>query len=185
VQKRILLLLFIFLTSCGSQAQTILASPSPDLTTPTAAPLSITPTIENCAYVQATQNLPDATVQIDKAIKQLQPDASGRAQAYGENCVYASGRQPTFSAMETDFYFTINVKNLKDDKDLGGWIVDAMKLVEALPPDSMAGPQAGFVEFTFKTKANQRILRVAIATYKNLPVDTAPGDIIPTLFPNP
>ncbi|HEY9151962.1 MAG TPA: hypothetical protein VIN60_03685 [Anaerolineales bacterium] len=185
MQKRILLLLFIFLTSCGSQAQTVLASPSPDLTTPTAAPLSITPTIENCAYVQATQNLPDATVQIDKAIKQLQPDANARAEAYGENCVYASNAQSTFSAMETDFYFTINVKNLKDDNELGTWIINTMSIVNALPAASIAGPQAGFVKYTFKTKGDQRILRISITTYKNLPTHISSADVIQSLFPNP
>jgi len=184
VQKRILLLLLIFLTACGSPAQTVLASPSPDLTTLTAAPIS-TATVEPCAFVEATQNLPDVTAQVDQSIKELQPDASGSAEAFGENCVYASSGQSTFSAMETDFYFTINVQNLDNDNELGMWIVSTMKIVDALPPDSIVGPRAGFVEFTFNTTGDQKILRVDIDKYKNLPADINPSDVIPTLFPNP
>src|SRR5208337_4299561 len=108
-------------------------------------------------FVEATQNLPDLSVQVDNAIKQLQPDASGRAEAYGENCVYASSGQSTFSAMETDFYITVNVESLKDDNELGSWVLSSMKIVKALPSDAIAGPQAGFVEFTFKTADDQKI----------------------------
>jgi hypothetical protein len=172
------------LTACGSQAQTILASPSPNLTTLTAAPIS-TSTIEPCAFVEATQNLPDLSTQVDNAIKQLRPDASGRAEAFGENCVYASINQFTFTAMETDFYFTINVKNLKDDKELGNWIVNAMKIIEALPSGSISGPQAGFVEFTFETKDDQKILHVPINKYRDLPADIKPADVVKALFSNP
>jgi hypothetical protein len=184
VYRRILLLLLIFLTACGSQAQAILASPSPDLTTLTAVPIS-TSTIEPCAFVEATQNLPDLSAQIDTAIKQLQPRASGRAEASGENCVYASSGQSTFSAMETDFYFTINVQDLKDDNELGTWIVNVIKIINALPPDSISGPQAGFVEFTFQTTDDQKTLRVPISQYNQLPAGINPSDLIPTLFPTP
>jgi len=138
-----------------------------------------------CAYVEAYQSLSGLTAQVDQAIKQIQPDASGRAEAYGENCVYASSGQATFSAMETDFYFTIPVKDLKDDNELGTWIINTMKIVEALPASSSAGPQAGFVEFTFKTKDDQKNLRVQIGNYESLPANINANEIIPTLFPSP
>lgn len=150
----------------------------------TAAPIS-TSTVEPCAFVEATQNLPDVTAQVDQAIKELQPDASGRAEASGENCVYASSGQSSFSAMETDIYFTVRVNDLNDDHELGTWIINAMKIVGALPADSLAGPQAGFVEFTFTTTDEQRILRVPIGQYNELPANVLPADVIPTLFPNP
>ncbi len=175
----------IFVTACTSQAPTVLPAPSltPNTSALTGMPM-VTPTIEPCAYVQANQSLPDVTAQIDAAIKQLQPEASGRAEAYGENCVYASTGQSTFSAMETDFYFTVNVNDLTDNNELGTWIVNTMKIVEDLPPDSITGPQAGFVAFTFKSQSNQKTLRVPISSYKNLPANISPVDIIPTLFPN-
>jgi hypothetical protein len=144
-----------------------------------------TPTIEPCAYVEAYQSLRELTAQIDQAVKQIQPDASGGARAYGENCVYASTGQATFSAMETDFYFNIPVKDLKDNNELGTWIINTMKIIEALPASSIAGPQAGFVEFTFKTKDDQKKLSVQIGNYESLPANIDANEIIPTLFPSP
>jgi hypothetical protein len=180
--KYILVLCIFLLASCASEGQAPTVAPS---LASVATPIPITPTSENCAFVEATQNLPNLTAQIDQAMKELQPDASGRAEAFGENCVYASSGRSTFSAMETDFYITFNVKNLKDDIELGTWIVNAMKIVDALPPASIAGPQTGFVEFTFKTKDDQKTLRVSIDKYKSLPTNIIPANIIKTLFPNP
>ena len=122
---------------------------------------------------------------MDKAVKELQSDASGRAEAYGENCVYANSNRSTFTAMETDFYFIVNANNLNDDKELGTWIVNVMKIINALPSSSISGPQAGFVEFTFETKDNQKILHVPINKYRNLPVNIKPADVVKTLFSNP
>ena len=178
--RYILIFCVLLLASCASPEQVSTAA-----SLPVATPPAITPTTENCAFVEATQNLPDLSTQVDNAIKQLQPDASGRAEAFGENCVYTSSGQSKFSAMETDFYISFNVKNFRDDIELGTWIINVMKIVDALPPASIAGPQAGFVEFTFKTKDDQKTLRVSIDKYKNLPVNIVPADIIKTLFPNP
>ena len=180
--RYILVLCIVLLTACASTGQVQTAIPS---VAPVATQLPITPTTEPCAFVEATQNLPDVTSQVDQAIKQLQPDANGRAEAYGENCVYASSGQSTFSAMETDFYITVNVQNLNDSNELGTWIVNTMKIIDAVPPDSIAGPQAGFVEFTFKTTDDQKNLRVPISQFNELPADINPSDVIPTLFLNP
>jgi len=179
--KYILAFCIFLLTACTSTGQIPTTVPS---LSPVTTEIPMTPTTEPCAFVEATQNLPDVTSQVDQAIKELQSDASGRAEAYGENCVYANG-QSTFSAMETDFYFTVNVKDLTDDNELGTWIVNTMKIVNALPPDSIIGPQAGFVEFTFNTTGDQKILHVPISQYNQLPADIDPSDAIPTLFPTP
>ena len=172
----------LLLAACANTEP--ISTPAPSMP-PSATPPAVTPTVEQCAYVWAYQGLPDLSAQIDQAIKQIQSDASGRAEAYGENCVYTSSGQATFSAMETDFYFAINVKDLKDDNELGTWIINMMKIVEALPSSAMAGPQAGFVEFTFKVKDDQKSLRVQISIYKSLPENINATDIIPTLFPSP
>ncbi len=180
--KYMLVLGIFLLASCASEVPAPTVAPSP---APVATPIPITPTSENCAFVEATQNLPDVTAQIDQAIKELQPDASGRAEAYGENCVYASSNQSTFTAMETDFYFTVNANNLNNNKELGTWIINVMKIIDALPSGSISGPQAGFVEFTFETKDDQKILHVPINKYRNLPADIKPADVVKTLFSNP
>ncbi|MFZ1042211.1 MAG: hypothetical protein WCA79_17640 [Anaerolineales bacterium] len=152
---------------------------------PVATPIPITPTLGNCAFVEATQNLPDLTSQVDKAMKELQSGASGRAEAFGENCVYANRGQSVFTAKETDFYFTVNANNLNNNEELGTWIINVMKIIDALPSGSISGPQAGFVEFTFETKDDQKILHIPINKYRNLPVDIKPADVVKTLFSNP
>jgi hypothetical protein len=180
--KYILVLCVFLLVSCASEGPAPTVAPSP---APVSTPIPITPTSESCAFVEVTRNLPEVTAQIDQAMKELQPDASGRAEAYGENCVYASSNRSTFTAMETDFYFIVNANNLNNDKELGTWIVNVMRIIDALPSGSISGPQAGFVEFTFETKNDQKILRVSINKYKNLPANTSPANIIKTLFPSP
>ena len=180
------ILLVLIAAACNSQAPNVSRSPSmtADASAFTTMPL-FTPTIEPCAFVEATQNLTDVSTQIDTAIKQIEPEASGRAEAFGENCVFASTGQSTFSAMQTDFFITINVENLDDAAGLGTWIINSMKIVSSLPSESIPGPQAGFVEFTFKTSTEQKVLRVSIDKYKDLPANIHPSDVIPTLFPNP
>jgi hypothetical protein len=174
----------LLLAACASTGPISTPAPSTFMP-PRDTPLPITATVERCAYVEAYHSLPDLSAQIDQTIKQIQADASGRAEAYGENCVTASNGQSTFSAMETDFYFTIPVKDLKDDNELGTWIINTMKIIEAVPASSIAGPQAGFVEFTFKTRDDQKNLRVQIGSYESLPANINANEIIPTLFPSP
>jgi hypothetical protein len=87
--------------------------------------------------------------------------------------------------METDFFFTINAKNLNNNKELGTWTVNVMKIIDALPSGFISGPQAGFVEFTFETKDDQKILHVPINKYRDLPADIKPADVVKTLFSNP
>ena len=201
--KRILFASFIFFAACGPQTQAVIpptptpemiiaasaevtaATASPEVTVSTTASPVSTGIAEPCAYVEATQNLPDVSAQIDKAVKQLQSSAGGRAQTYGENCLDAGNGQSSFHAMETDFYFKINVKNLDDDNELGMWIIKVMKIVEAVPSNALPGPQTGFVDFTFKGSNNQRILHLPISHYKSLIQDVNPSGVIPTLFPTP
>ena len=172
-------------TACSSQALTNSASPSmtPVISSFTATPI-FTPTIEPCAFVEATQDLPDLSAQIAQAIKQLQPAASGRAQAYGENCIHADGHAD-FLAKETDFYVTINVTNLKDNNELGTWIVNVMDTLAPFPPGVVPGSQPGFVEFMFKTADDHKGLRVFIRQYKQLPSGLSGAEVIKALFPNP
>ena len=199
--KYSLALCILLLTACATTGQPQTAMPSPEMVitatpaiTSTAEPATITdatevpaPTMvtEPCAFVEGTQNLPEVSAQLDKAVKELQPTAVGRAQTYGENCLDTSSGQSTFQAMETDFYFKINVKKLNDNNELGMWIVKVMKIVNNVHPASLPGPQAGFVDFTFNMGSDQRILHVPINQYKELPTDIDPSDLIPTLVPNP
>lgn len=164
--KRIILLTLFFLTACNSVTQT--STPSIDDETPdgysfaTGTP-TITPTYEGCYFVWAYHALPEISEKVDKAIKTLQPDASGGAQAYGEDCIYADGHAE-FSAMETDFFVMVRVKNLSDEKKLGDWIYAVLKIIEGLPREEIPGAQAGKVQLQFVKSGSEYL-------YVNIPLD--------------
>jgi hypothetical protein len=139
----------------------------------------------NCAVVWADQSLPDVSATVDKAIKVLQPAASASASAFGENCVYADGHS-VFSAMETDFKVKIMAADLKNESDLGGWIIKVMKALETFQPGEVPGPQSGRVEIDFTTPTDQvRIATVPIDKYRNLPAGTSPVEIFRTFSSKP
>jgi hypothetical protein len=144
-------------------------------------PPSPTATMEMCAFVWAYQDLPDITQQVKEAIQAVQAQAEARAQAFGENCVYQDGRA-TFGAMETDFYITLQAKNLNNPDELGGLIVQTMKVLEQFPHGKVPGGQDGFVEIRFKSKSQEKILRVPIGKYKDLPPGTSNRDIYQTFI---
>lgn len=183
---KLLLLSLLFLTACSSAPPT--SMPPIDTETPYAYSFAtetpvITPTYEGCFYVWAYHDLPEISEKVDQAIKTLQTEASGRAQAYGEDCVYADGRGE-FGAMETDFYVTIMVKNLKDESELGDWLIAVMKTLDAFPRGVVPGGQDGFAQITFKTEEDQRIFNVSINEYKNLPPGLSGEEVFRALLPN-
>jgi hypothetical protein len=114
---------------------------------PTALP--ITPTYEGCAYVWGSQDLPELSRKLNASLQALSTDVSGLAYAYGENCVYGDGHS-TFSAMETDFRVGVKVTSIKDEGTMGDWIRKVMQVIVDLPPDQLAGPNPGRVDFDFK-----------------------------------
>ena len=108
-----------------------------------------TPTFEGCAYVWASQQLPELSRLLNASLQQTSADVTGLAYAYGENCVYADGHE-TFSAMETDYRIGVKVKDVHDEAALGDWIAKVMLIVDALPAAETRGPQPGRVDFDFK-----------------------------------
>jgi hypothetical protein len=124
--------------------------PTPPITpefVPTALP--ITPTYEGCAYVWASQEMPQLSREFNAELQALSTDATGLAYAYGENCVYADGRS-TFSAMETDFRVGIKVVDVHDEAALGDWMQKVMQVVLAIPESKLKGTHSGRVDFDFK-----------------------------------
>lgn len=127
----------------------------------TESPISDQP----CGYQWATEDMPELTAEIDVAVKRLNPEASARAQAFGENCVRADGSS-TFGAMETDFYVTLPTDDLTKEEDFGNWISQVMGVAIEIPRERLQGPNYGFVEFTFEqSEAERVILRVPIQRY--------------------
>jgi hypothetical protein len=134
-------------------------SPTDDLSTPPASQ-------QDCAFIWAYHDLPELTTQFDTSIKALSPNASAHATAFGEDCIALDGQVIRFAAMETDFYVTLPVTDLNDYESFGDWITQVMQVVNVLPPDMLAGPNPGFVEFRFeKTESESIGFRVPIQQY--------------------
>jgi len=134
---------------------------------------SITPdSYGDCGYQWAYGGLPELTAQFDQAVKNIIPESTSRATAFGENCMSADGQVIRFLAMETDFYVMAPVQTLDDYQTFGNWVAAVMEAVLNLPAKIVAGPKPGFVEFTFEKDTSERIIfRVPIQQYQ----DTAMG----------
>jgi len=163
--KLTLLFLTLILGACSAALST--PQPlSPQIPTETAPPLTQDTSSIPCGYQWATQNLPDLTAQFDWMIQSLIPNSTSHATAYGENCLGSDGQIVRFLPMQTDFYVTVPVERLDDYETFGDWIYEVMLVVDGIPPENLAGPQPGFVEFRFEKSAAEAIaFRVPIQGY--------------------
>jgi hypothetical protein len=196
--SKTLLLWTLILCACSPGISGSQTFPPPDLTTnPPGAPKIILtvgtpnigrgpdgnfqntqPTTGQCAFSWAQQPMEELSVLFETSIKELNPEASARATAFGENCNYPDGRKK-FLAMETDFYIELFVTDLINLESFGNWIAVTMPIVESMPPDMIEGPHIGFVEYRFiKNKNEQLIVRVPIQQYN----DSAQGKTGEELF---
>lgn len=156
----------------GDSPATETASSAPviESPTPTASPADSSSSPGDCGYQWAYQDDLDLTTSFDAAIKSLDPNASGKAQLFGEDCIHSDGTA-TFIAKETDFYVRTRVEDLNKEEEFGNWVKQVMEIVSQIPREELA-IQYGFVEFRFeKTEAEFLGFRVPIQTY----IDTAQG----------
>lgn len=146
--------------------QTVSAPANETVTSPPASEAPAAAQTEPCGFVWAYKDAPELTVTFDKAVKALNAEASGRAELFGEDCVYADG-SATFGVMETDFFTRLPVDDLSKEEDLGNWVAQVMEIVTQIPREDLPG-NYGFVEFAFeKTEAERIIFRVPIQQYIN------------------
>lgn len=147
-------------------------SPSPSLPSPTSSPTPIPAAGESsttgCYYVWATQELPELSQSMQEAMQAVTPGSTGRAYAFGEDCVAADGTR-RFLAMETDFRVKLPVQDLQDEAALGALISATMGAVGRLPQSQLAGPRPGRVEFEFVAADGTSLrLTVDIARFRSL-----------------
>ncbi len=121
---------------------------------------------QQCGYQWAYNELPELTEKFDQTIKTLNPSSTSHTTAFGENCIAPDGQVAKFLAMETDFYVTLPVTDLSNYESFGNWIVQVMQVVNSYPPDMLAGPNHGFVQFAFEKNEEERFgVRVPIQQY--------------------
>ena len=149
--------------------------PNPDAVT-TVAP----PNPHECAYQWAYQDLPELSGDFLVSIQGLQPEAQATAFAFGENCVHADG-STTFLPMETDFNITLNVTDLDNESDLGGWIVKVMQIIEAIPADQIIGPMPARVTLIFQSGGKQKAIQIHVDQYTALPAGLSSEEIYKAL----
>jgi hypothetical protein len=157
-----LITLALFLAACtrATAARAPLIPQTPTLTNPLpskALTLSetpaatITPTEVMCAFVEGRQTLADISAQLLAGLKDTGlPVETARAEAYGENCVAADGNVVRFAARETDFYITLNVPDLTDEKSLGRLLEQTLAVIDKFTVDQTPGPNSGYIGITFK-----------------------------------
>ena len=160
----------LLMTGFAIQGCGVITDYSPTQTpSATFAPLTISPptrTEEACGFVWAYKDLPDLSKLIQKKLREYQTGANARAQAFGEDCVYSSGKSE-FHALETDFYVTLRVDDLKDEDELGDWISRIMPELVIIPRDKLMGPQEGFCEFKFTKNVNEFVIvRVPLEKFR-------------------
>jgi hypothetical protein len=150
----------IFLLSACSFPRT--GAPAPALTVvpdEVLAPQSAGPTQDyestECGFVWANNPLPELSDNFDRTLKNTQPQASGYAEAYGENCIDNQGNIVRFLTMETDFHIMLKVNDLEDKQALGELIEQVLAVVAKFPPEDTPGPQPGYVGITFKAPADE------------------------------
>lgn len=183
--KTTLLLLTLILWACSpavATPQVLPAGPPTDISPPPTEDISST----QCGYQWAYQDLPDLTAQFDAMVQTLIPNSTSRATAYGENCIGNDGQIVRFLAMETDFYVLATVETLDDYEAFGNWIYDAMLVVDGIPPEDLAGPQPGFVEFRFEKSLSESItFRVPVQGFFETAGDKSGEELFRLFYTNP
>jgi hypothetical protein len=161
-----LLFITFVLGACSSSLSPAESIPAPP--TVTDAPTSF-PAFGECGYQWAYDNLPELSEQFDRTVKNLIPESASHATAFGENCIGADGQVIRFLAMQTDFYVIAKVETLDDHETFGNWIAEVMRVVDEIPPEMLAGPSPGYVEFRFENDAMESIaLRIPIREYREI-----------------
>ena len=140
MRKIFLLLLTMLLAACNLPGPT--------------APVTETPGAgyTQCAWNWATQPLPELSAQVQSALEAAGlTGITASAEAYGENCITATGVVDHFAAMETDFRITVQVASLSDLEALGALLEQILVVLDTFPPGATPGPNAGYVGVAFQT----------------------------------
>ena len=113
---------------------------------------SDTPSNQPCSFNWATQTLPDLSAQVLAAMQTAGLNGiSVTAEAYGENCYDTRTNEPvSFTAMETDFHLTAQVKVLTDKGQLGNLLERILIVLDCFPTGSIPGPLPGYIGVSFQ-----------------------------------
>lgn len=159
IQKVICIPIIFLLVACNFPKTGVSVQPSSETTIEAGTQQIVEPTQDYestaCGFMWASNPLPELSDNFDKALKEVQSQASGYAEAYGENCVDNEGNVVRFLTMETDFHITLKVNDLEDKQALGNLIEQVLAVVAKYPPEDTPGPQPGYVGITFEAPIDE------------------------------
>lgn len=157
----------------------------PASTTAASTATNVAPTEGGCYYVWASQDLPAASKSVNSALQAIDPQMTGSAFAYGEDCVAADATR-TFTAMETDFRVRMHVTDLGDKTKIGDSIILAMNAITGIPADQISGAQAGHVDFEFYVSDTEELrMSVGIEKYRLAAPGTSGADLFRLFYAGP
>ncbi|KAF0107412.1 MAG: hypothetical protein FD146_1890 [Anaerolineaceae bacterium] len=123
----------------------------PDSKPATATPAPTEYPYEQCGWNWATEPLPELSAQVQAALESAGlTGVTAVAEAYGENCITASGEVARFAAMETDFRITVQAASLDDREALGTLLEKILVVLDGFPTETTPGPNPGYVGVTFQ-----------------------------------
>jgi hypothetical protein len=144
------------LTGCDAAAERLLATlwaatPAPTLTPALPTDTPEPPMPETCAFVWSNRSLPDVTLALNQALSaRALLTVEGQAIAYGEDCLDpVTSQVARFTAMQTDFYFSVARVDLSDTQVMGVWAEQILRVLEDFPPGEVPGPNPGYVSISF------------------------------------
>jgi len=88
--------------------------------------------------------------------------------------------------METDFRVGVKISSVRDEASLGDWIHKVMQIVMAIPPQDLAGPHSGRVDFDFKQPDPAALfVTVPIEKYRLESDDLRGAELFRLFYANP
>jgi hypothetical protein len=136
---------------------------------------------QSCGYQWAYGEAPEAASSFAKSIQALQPEAQVNVYTFGENCVRVDGSVARFLVKETDFEVTLQMDDLSNESNLGGWIVKVMEIIQNIPPEQIRGTGPGQVSIVFQSGTGQDTIRFYANQYQALPSGLSNAEIYQTL----
>jgi hypothetical protein len=150
--------------------------PSPTEASPALTMTAVPSNPQECGYQWAYKDLPELSSNFQQSIQGLQPEAPANAFVFGENCFHTDG-SVIFLAKETDFNITLQVDDLLNEADLGGWTVKIMQVIENIPQEQIVGIQPGLVTIIFQSDSDQKVFNFYVNQYQALPPGLSNAEI--------
>jgi hypothetical protein len=108
-----------------------------------------------CGFVWAREPLAELSKEFDDGAESSAAAGERLCRSLWRKLPQQQGEVVRFLAMETDFYVTLEVKDLEDKRVLGELIEQVLGVVSEFPVEETPGPQPGYVGITFEAPSDE------------------------------